>query len=122
MKRKALIFSVLLILFILVGAISYFLGTKSSSPSVKNKESIKTGTTPTATLEPAVAATESSQISPITTVNPSTTLTPTATSTVTPAKTLIIPPYNLRKLPTATLTPTPKPTLQQIQGTKKISF
>jgi hypothetical protein len=52
MERKALILSVLLVLFILVGAISYFLGTKFSNFSIKNKESIKIAITPTATLTP----------------------------------------------------------------------
>jgi hypothetical protein len=105
-KRKAIVIIVLLILFILIGVSSYLLGTKSNSFSLENKESAKTGLTPTVTLEPAETATESSEITLTITPGPSATLTPT--SAVTPTKTFTIPSTLLRKVATPTPTPTPK--------------
>jgi Kef-type K+ transport system membrane component KefB len=114
-KRKVLIVVVLLLISILISVTSYYFGAKSNCSFTENKQSAETGLTPTVTLGATVAATESSKITPIITLEPSVTLTPTSMAT-TPTKAFIVPPNLLRRIPTATPTPTPTPTPFQIQN------
>jgi len=102
-KRKVII-TALILIFILIGLTSYFLGTKFRISSVSN-ESAKTSVTPTVTFIPTVTATPSSQTSPTVTITSTPTPQPTITNTPTPTKTFLIP--ILRKVVTSTPTPTP---------------